>query len=144
MKDTEKNSIPKCLDGARQRPPEDVGGIAGYEDFLNIIKDNKNPERVEMLSWAEKDTRGRMFDPEYFNINEVNRRLLYVLEDDKEHAEKLLTGNGLQGTVVWGWSDTCSDVEGKRYSMEHISNLLLRIGEGSKVTIQVEPGRSRY
>ena len=24
--------------------------------------------------------------------------------------------------------------------MEHISNLLLKIGEGSKVTIQVEPG----
>ena len=143
LKDTKKNGIPECLNGARQSPPEDVGGTGGYKNFLNIIKDKKNPERAEMLSWAEKDTKGRIFDPEYFNINEVNRRLLYALEDDKEHAEKLLTGNGLTGTLVWGWSDICIDVKGKRYTMEHISNLLLRIGEGSKVTIQVEPGR-RY
>jgi hypothetical protein len=71
-------------------------------------------------------------------------KTIYLKEDDKEHAEKLLTGNGLNGTVVWGWSDICIDVKGKCYTMEHISNLLLRIGEGSKVTIQVEPGRRRY
>jgi len=28
-----------------------------------------------MLVWAEKDTGGRKFDPEYFYINEVNRAL---------------------------------------------------------------------
>lgn len=143
MKDTKKNTIPECLGGARQRPPEDVGGIGGYKDFLDIIRDKKNPEREEMLSWAEKDTRGRIFDPEYFSINEVNRKLLYALEDDEEHAEKLLTGKGLSGTVAWGWSDTCIDIKGKRYTMEYISNLLLRLGEGSKVTIKVEPDQRR-
>ncbi|HHV60477.1 MAG TPA: plasmid pRiA4b ORF-3 family protein [Clostridiaceae bacterium] len=144
LKDTKKNEIPKCLDGERQRPPEDVGGIHGYEDFLNTIMDKKNPERADMLYWAEKDTRGRIFDPEYFNINEVNRRLMYALEDDEEHAKNLLTGEGLSGKVVWGWSDVCIDVKGKLYTIEYISNMLLRIGEGSKVTIQVEPVRNRY
>lgn len=144
LKDTKNNRVPECLDGARQRPPEDVGGTGGYENFLNIIRDKKNPERKEMLSWAEKDTKGRIFDPDYFSTSEVNRRLLYAMEDDVEHAEKLLTGKGLTGTVAWGWSNTCIDVNGKRYSMEHISNLLLRLGEGSKVTIKVEPNRKRY
>ncbi len=139
LKDTKKNSIPECLGGARQRPPEDVGGTEGYENFLNIIRDNKNPERYEMLAWAEKDTRGRIYDPGYFSINEVNRRLMYALEDDEEHAIALLTGAGITGTVAWGWSDTCIDIKGKRYTMEYISNMLLRLGEGSKVTIRVEP-----
>ncbi|NLK96536.1 MAG: plasmid pRiA4b ORF-3 family protein [Epulopiscium sp.] len=143
LKDTKKNSIPECLDGARHRPPEDVGGAGGYEYFLNIIMDKKNPQREEMLYWAEKDTRGRIFDPEYFNISEVNRRLLYALEDDEEHARKLLTGKGLTGTVEWGWSDTCIKVKGKSYTMEHLGNLLLRLGGGSKVTIVVEPPRRR-
>jgi hypothetical protein len=144
LKDTRKNSVPECLGGARQRPPEDVGGTGGYEDFLRTIQDTKNPEREEMLTWAEKDTRGRVYDPEYFSVNEVNRRLQYALEDDREYAERLLTGKGLSGTVAWGWSDTCIDAGGKRYTMEHISNLLLRLGEGSKVTIKVEPNRRIY
>lgn len=139
LKDTKKNSIPECIKGSGQRPPEDVGGSGGYEDFLDIIQDKKNPEREDMLSWAEKDTGGHIFDPEYFNINEINRNLLYALEDDEEHAKKLLTGNGLIGTVVWGWTDTCIDVNGKHYTLEHIGKLLLRIGEGSQVSIQVKP-----
>lgn len=94
LKDTKKNSSPECLGGARQRPPEDVGGTGGYTRFLGIIRDKKNPERESMLSWAEKDTRGRIFDPEYFSVNEVNRRLMYALEDNEEHAEKLLAGEG--------------------------------------------------
>ncbi|OPZ93308.1 MAG: Plasmid pRiA4b ORF-3-like protein [Firmicutes bacterium ADurb.Bin419] len=143
LKDTRKNSVPECLGGARQRPPEDVGGTGGYEDFLRTIQDKKNPEREEMLTWAEKDTRGRVYDPEYFSVNEVNRRIQYALEDDKEHAEKLLTGKGLTGTVAWGWSETCINVNGKSYSMEYISNLILRLGEGSKVTIKVEPAPRR-
>lgn len=144
LKDTKKNSIPECIGGARSRPPEDVGGTGGYEDFIEIIKDKKNPEREDMLSWAEKDTKGYIYDPGYFNINEVNRRLLYALENDIQTAEKLLTGTGLTGTVKWGWSDTCVNVDGKLYSMEQIGNMLLRLGEGCKVTIKVKPGGRRY
>ncbi len=142
MKDNE-NRIPVCLGGARSRPPEDVGGTGGYEDFLSIIKDKKNPQREELLNWAEKDTKGRIFDPDYFNINEVNRGLLYALEDDREHAEKLLTGKGLSGTVVWGWSDVCIEVGGREYSLEHIGKLMFRLGAGSKVTIKVVPYKRR-
>jgi len=66
---------PLCLDGERHRPPEDVGGTGGYDMFLKTIRDSNHPEHEHMLIWAEKDTGGRKFDPEYFYKNEVNRVL---------------------------------------------------------------------
>ncbi len=66
---------PVCVDGARHRPPEDVGGVSGYERFLSIINNPKHPEHEDYLLWAEKDTGGRKFDPEYFYLNEINRAL---------------------------------------------------------------------
>ncbi len=61
---------PVCLAGARACPPEDVGGIPGYEEFLKAIKDSRHPQREEMLEWI-----GSEFDPEAFNLDEVNQRL---------------------------------------------------------------------
>ena len=144
LKDTKKPITPTCMAGARQRPPEDVGGTPGYEDFIKIITDSKNPERENMLSWAEKDTKGRIYDPEYFSINEVNRKLLYALSKDYNTAVKLLTGKGLTGTVSWGWSDTVIEADGKKYPLELIGEMLLMLGEGSKVTIKVKENKRRY
>ncbi|MGM0365022.1 MAG: plasmid pRiA4b ORF-3 family protein [Actinomycetota bacterium] len=139
LKDTKRNSMPECMGGARERPPEDVGGISGYTDFVRIISDKSNPERQNMLDWAEKDTRGRIYDPEYFNKNEVNRRLYYALENNEFDALRLLTGEGLIGKVDWGWTDACIKTYGKTYTMQQIGNMLLRIGTDSIVTIKVEP-----
>lgn len=69
---------PVCLAGARNRPPEDVGGMKGYAEFLKIIKNHNHPEFLETLAWAEKDTGGRRFEPEYFYLNEINRALRRV------------------------------------------------------------------
>jgi hypothetical protein len=41
-----------CIDGARARPPEDVGGVHGYAGFLDIIADPDNPERRDTKRWA--------------------------------------------------------------------------------------------
>jgi len=71
----EKLNHPTCIDGAQNRPPEDVGGIGGYTRFLDIIRDPSHSDYEEMLLWAEKDTGGRKFDPDYFYKNEVNRKL---------------------------------------------------------------------
>lgn len=144
LKETRKNSIPVCVGGAMERPPEDVGGIGGYVDFIRIITDKKHPDRQEMLDWAEKDTRGRIYDPEYFNKNEVDRRLYYALENDEFDALDLFAGEGLTGKVHWGGSDTCIKTYGKDYSMQQIGDMLLRIGTGSIVTIKVDPVERRY
>jgi len=71
----EGRHYPLCIGGERSRPPEDVGGVSGYEDFLLSIGNPEDPEYNENLEWAEKDTGGRKFDPEYFYVNEVNRAL---------------------------------------------------------------------
>ncbi|MBB6444532.1 hypothetical protein HNR53_001140 [Bacillus benzoevorans] len=75
---TQEIHVPICLDGERNRPPEDVGGTGGYEDFLSIIGNPQNIEYEETLEWAEKDTGGRKFDPEYFYRREINSRLAKV------------------------------------------------------------------
>jgi len=59
--------VPKCIDGRRGRPPEDVGGVYGYARFLQIYNDKAHPEHKEMVEWA-----GEYFDPEGFDIVEVN------------------------------------------------------------------------
>ena len=52
---------PVCIKGKRACPPEDVGGVRGYDDFLEAIANPKHPERKEMLEWIGSD-----FDPEEF------------------------------------------------------------------------------
>ncbi|MEX2130149.1 MAG: plasmid pRiA4b ORF-3 family protein [Pseudohongiellaceae bacterium] len=62
--------VPKCLNGGRGCPPEDVGGVYGYARFLDIYKDKRHPEHDEMVEWA-----GEYFDPEEFDIESVNSML---------------------------------------------------------------------
>ena len=51
-------------------PPEDVGGVWGYQDLLEAITDPAHPEHEERLAWI-----GGEFDPECFDIAAVNRAL---------------------------------------------------------------------
>ncbi|HHY32925.1 MAG TPA: plasmid pRiA4b ORF-3 family protein [Firmicutes bacterium] len=142
LNDTKESQVPLCLGGARHRPPEDVGGVGGYYEFLETIRDEKNPEREDMLCWAQKDTRGRRFDPEYFYVDEVNRRLAHVLEDDRAFAVSLLASKrGLTGALRFGWWEPYVEVDGKHYSWERIGELLARLDEGLTVTIKVSKTR---
>jgi hypothetical protein len=56
-----------CIAGARTGPPEDCGGIPGYENLIEAMADPKHPERQELLDWI-----GEPFDPEAFNLNAIN------------------------------------------------------------------------
>ncbi|PRO66457.1 plasmid pRiA4b ORF-3 family protein [Alkalicoccus urumqiensis] len=67
-----------CTGGERSRPPEDVGGPGGYAYFLSVIRSPEDEDYENMLAWAEKDTNGRKFDPEYFYREKVNRKLKRV------------------------------------------------------------------
>ena len=77
---------PRCIGGERHRPPQDVGGAGGYASFLKIIVDPKHPEHDDYLAWAEKDTGGRKFDPDYFYLNEVNKALARIKVTEKKAA----------------------------------------------------------
>ena len=64
---------PVCVTGKRACPPEDVGGIWGYVDFLEAIADPNHVEHDEMLEWA-----GGEFDPERFDPDKVNKALQVI------------------------------------------------------------------
>ncbi len=68
-----QSSLPICLAGERARPPEDCGGIHGYEHVLEVIMDLHHKEYEEMLVWL-----GEGFDPENFDIDEINDQLSRV------------------------------------------------------------------
>ena len=53
---------PVCLEGERACPPEDVGGVRGYRDFLQAITDPEHEDHDGLLEWA-----GGSFDPEAFD-----------------------------------------------------------------------------
>lgn len=58
---------PVCLAGKRACPPEDIGGVWGYEDLLKAISNPKHPDHGEIIEWFSED-----FDPEIFDIDDAN------------------------------------------------------------------------
>lgn len=56
-----------CLAGARAGPPEDCGGVPGYENLVEAMADPEHPERQHLLDWL-----GEPFDPESFNLSGIN------------------------------------------------------------------------
>ncbi len=65
--------VPACIKGKRACPPEDCGGVWGYQNFLEAIQDSSHPEHEEMLEWV-----GGKFDPEYFDMKETNEQLANI------------------------------------------------------------------
>jgi hypothetical protein len=61
---------PLCIKGKRACPPEDVGGVWGYDDFLEAIRNPDHSEHEEYLEWV-----GGEFDPEEFDLDGVNEVL---------------------------------------------------------------------
>ncbi len=61
---------PRCLEGARACPPEDVGGPWGYEEFVAAIKDRKHERHAEFKQWFS----GR-FDPEKFDAADTTKHM---------------------------------------------------------------------
>jgi len=69
--------LPLCIKGKGACPPEDVGGIWGYYNFLEALNDPQHPEHETIKEWFEDD-----FDPEAYDIKKVNKRL------SRYHREK--------------------------------------------------------
>jgi hypothetical protein len=62
----QKFKYPVCVAGERACPPEDCGGVGGYENFLEIINDPEHEEYQSMLGWV-----GGKFDSEKFDPHKV-------------------------------------------------------------------------
>ncbi|HEY3374605.1 MAG TPA: plasmid pRiA4b ORF-3 family protein [Candidatus Aquicultor sp.] len=59
-------TYPRCLTGERACPPEDCGGVWGYEDLLEIIRDPNHKEYEDIIEWLDGE-----LDSEHFSIEEV-------------------------------------------------------------------------
>lgn len=62
---------PRCTDGARACPPEDCGGLPGYERICAIFSEpgSADAEAGELMEWVGED-----FDPDRFDLAKVRFR----------------------------------------------------------------------
>ncbi|MFH1845252.1 MAG: plasmid pRiA4b ORF-3 family protein [bacterium] len=63
-----RRRYPMLTGGKRACPPEDCGGVPGYYHLLDVLENPNHPEHEELLEWS-----GGEYEPEKFNIQEVNR-----------------------------------------------------------------------
>jgi Plasmid pRiA4b ORF-3-like protein len=66
-------SYPVCIKAKRACPPEDCGGPWGYAELLEILAVPEHPEYEERLEWV-----GETFDPEKFDVGEINQVLAAI------------------------------------------------------------------
>ena len=60
-------AYPQVEAGKGACPPEDVGGVHGYNEFLAAFRDPAHPEHRDVREWI-----GRDFDPEGFTVRQAN------------------------------------------------------------------------
>ncbi|MEV0805563.1 plasmid pRiA4b ORF-3 family protein [Micromonospora sp. NPDC050200] len=65
---------PRCIGGKRAAPPDDCGGIWGYQELVEVLADPAHPEHDERLEWLGLADASQ-FTPDTFDLEEVNRRL---------------------------------------------------------------------
>lgn len=115
---------PVCIDGKKACPPEDCGGIPGYEELLD------DPEEFE--EWL-----GYEYDPEAFTIEWANERLNdpdccrkgYTIEDLAEMA-------GKSTSTIRRWFKKLEDNELKDYLWKYEGKTLLLDPEGVPVLME--------
>lgn len=71
--DTSTHKFPICTDGARNCPPEDVGGIWGYSELVSAMEDRKHERYKEFIDWL-----GEPFKPEAFDLKGINKELRQI------------------------------------------------------------------
>jgi len=76
-----KSKYPKCVAGARACPPEDCGGIGGYENLLRVIRDPSDEEYASMMEWLGGNYEPDAFDPRKVRFDNPKKRWATAFED---------------------------------------------------------------
>lgn len=66
-------TYPVCTGGERACPPEDCGGIHGYQRLVEAIADPTDEEHDEFMTWVPAG-----FDPAVFDMRAANQHLRRV------------------------------------------------------------------
>ena len=67
-----------CLKGKLACPPEDCGGVWGYEEILEMLQNPQQPDTAERLKWLNHQYEDG-YTPAYFSVEEVNQELQQLL-----------------------------------------------------------------
>ncbi len=79
QKDTQ---YPRCVSGKRAAPPEDCGGISGYEQMIEILLEPQHEEYDSYVKWL-----GEVYDPEEFNPSKI------IFSDPAQRLDNLFNIN---------------------------------------------------
>lgn len=67
VQELEEVFVVRCIGGQRNSPPEDCGGIFGFEEILTTLSRPNSDEYKELIEWLGED-----YDPLYFDLEERN------------------------------------------------------------------------
>lgn len=70
---------PVCLAGERACPPEDVGGVPGFFDFISVISNPNHEEYESMMAWAGGSYDPGQFDPQQVKFDSPAKRWNYAI-----------------------------------------------------------------
>jgi len=70
---------PMCIEGERNCPPEDVGGVWGYAEFLEALADPNHEQHEDFVEWAGD------FDPDEFDAMKTTKAMRRGLPDWRQY-----------------------------------------------------------
>lgn len=68
IKSESNERLVSCTAGENACPPEDCGGVYGYENMLKILADDQDDEYSDIKEWLGDD-----FDPTQFDLKSANQ-----------------------------------------------------------------------
>jgi hypothetical protein len=77
-----RSKYPKCIAGARACPPEDCGGIWGYQELVETIRDPSHEEYESTLEWLGGHYDSEAFDPKAVQFDDPKKRWRIAFEED--------------------------------------------------------------
>ena len=79
-----KMKYPKCIGGARACPPEDCGGVHGYEEMLKIVRSPSHEEHKSMMEWLGGRYDPKAFDPKKVRFDNPKKRWRIAFTNEEE------------------------------------------------------------
>lgn len=76
---------PRCIAGKGACPPEDCGGVWGYENMKMVLLESSRSEEAKMYRKWLGLGRGKKFDPNVFDLDETNRKIVFMINFIREN-----------------------------------------------------------
>lgn len=71
---TPGTKYPRYVEGEHRAPPEDCGGIPGFEAFLDAVADPRHPEHEDATEWHQ-GCYGKVFNPDEIDERDAKLRI---------------------------------------------------------------------